>query len=70
MNSIQMLSEKRTCLMGIAMLFIMLFHQSWIWGTNPIYLPFIFFHIYGNWGVDIFFFVSGFGLFFSLKKNQ
>ena len=43
MNSIQMLSEKRTCLMGIAMLFIMLFHQSWIWGTNPIYLPFIFF---------------------------
>ena len=58
----QDISEKRTLLMGVAMLSIMLFHQGWIWGWNPF---FAFFHFYGNWGVDIFFFVSGFGLYYS-----
>lgn len=63
----QLLSDKRAYLMGIAMLSIMLFHQSWIVDRNPF---FSFFHIYGNWGVDLFFFVSGFGLYYSLKKNN
>ena len=54
--------------MGIAMLSIMLFHQGWIWGK--FHVLFFFFHLYGNWGVDIFFFVSGFGLYNSLKKDE
>ena len=62
----QEISKNRTSLMGVSMLSIMLFHQSWIWGWNPF---FAFFHFFGNWGVDIFFFVSGFGLFYSLKKD-
>lgn len=62
----QEISKNRTFLMGVSMLSIMLFHQSWIWGWNPF---FAFFHFFGNWGVDIFFFVSGFGLFYSLKKD-
>lgn len=63
----QRLSSNRTFLMGMAILSIMLFHQSWIYGWNPI---FAFFHFYGNWGVDVFFFVSGFGLYHSLKKDD
>ena len=62
----QVISENRTLLMGVAMFSILLFHQGWIWGWNPF---FAFFHFYGNWGVDIFFFVSGFGLYYSLKKD-
>lgn len=62
----QEISNNRSFLMGIAMLSIMLFHQGWIWGWNPF---FAFFHFFGNWGVDIFFFVSGFGLYYSLNKD-
>lgn len=62
----QEISNNRSFLMGIAMLSIMLFHQGWIWGWNPF---FAFFHFFGNWGVDIFFFVSGFGLYYSLDKD-
>ncbi len=61
------ISKNRALLMGIAILSIMLFHQSWIWGYNPV---FAFFHFYGNWGVDMFFFLSGFGLYYSLKKDE
>lgn len=63
----QEISNNRSFLMGIAMLSIMLFHQGWIWGWNPF---FAFFHFFGNWGVDIFFFVSGFGLYYSLDKDD
>lgn len=59
------ISEFRTHLMGVAMIFIMLFHQYWI--SFP---PFSAFHIWGHYGVDIFLFVSGFGLAFSLEKNS
>ena len=62
----QEISNNRSFLMGIAMLSIMLFHQGWIYGWNPF---FAFFHFFGNWGVDIFFFVSGFGLYYSLSKD-
>lgn len=63
----QRISANRAYLMGIAILSIMLFHQAWIYGWNPV---FAFFHFYGNWGVDIFFLVSGFGLYYSLKKDN
>lgn len=62
----QEISNNRSFLMGIAMLSIMLFHQGWIYGWNPF---FAFFHFFGNWGVDIFFFVSGFGCYYSLNKD-
>ena len=46
------------------MISIMLFHQQWI--SWP---PFNAFHLWGHYGVDVFLFVSGFGLAFSLNKN-
>lgn len=45
--------------MGIAMVMVILFHCG--------YFPFDYF---GYWGVDIFLFVSGFGIYFSLSKNE
>jgi peptidoglycan/LPS O-acetylase OafA/YrhL len=57
------LSRYRGELMGIAMLFIILFH---------VYLPrqhaFFGLHRLGNVGVDIFFFLSGIGLWYSWTK--
>lgn len=47
------------------MLSIMLFHQGWLHS----YL-FKFFGFVGHFGVDMFFFVSGFGIVYSLKKND
>ena len=54
--------------MGLSILSIMLFHQGWIAGKWI--FPFNIIHLFGNYGVDIFFFVSGFGLVFSLSKNN
>ena len=51
--------------MGVSIISIMLFHQQWI--SIP---PFNAFHIWGHYGVDIFLFVSGFGLGFSLQKHS
>lgn len=51
--------------MGIAMLAILLFHQKFIRG-NPIL---DFFNNYGHWGVQIFIFVSGFGIWYALNKS-
>ena len=57
------LSRYRGELMGIAMLFIILFH---------VYLPrqhaFFGLHRLGNVGVDMFFFLSGIGLWYSWSK--
>lgn len=60
---VSLLSRYRTYIMGVAMICIMLFHQGWI--TQPLGL----FQLYGCHGVDIFFFVSGFGVYFSLQKH-
>ena len=57
-------SDYRTAIMGIAMLCIMLFHQYF---TSVV--PFNIFHNFGNWGVDVFVFLSGMGLVRSLEKN-
>lgn len=56
-------SEYRTEIMGIAMLSVMLFHQCF---TRVV--PLNIFHNIGNWGVDVFLFLSGMGLVRSLEK--
>jgi peptidoglycan/LPS O-acetylase OafA/YrhL len=57
-------SEYRTAIMGLAMLSVMLFHQYF---TSVV--PFNAFHNFGNWGVDVFLFLSGMGLVRSLERN-
>ena len=60
------ISKNRTAIMGIAMISVMLVHQLFFYGN-----PFVdFFHLYGLWGVDVFLFVSGFGMVHSLRKNS
>lgn len=62
----EIISKNRTAIMGFAMMSIMLFHQPFFYGN-----PFVdFFHLYGFWGVEVFLFVSGFGIVHSLKKNS
>lgn len=61
------ISEYRTFMMGIAILWIMLFHTT---GIFEVSLPIRIFQKSGNMGVDIFFFVSSYGLYYSMKKNQ
>lgn len=56
---VQLISSNRLYMMGIAMLSIMLFHL----GVPP-------FSWCGYWGVDIFLFVSGFGIHYSLTKDD
>lgn len=58
------LSRYRSELMGVAIIFIMLFHQ-------PLERESIFFGLYrmGNIGVEMFLFLSGIGLWFSWMKN-
>lgn len=57
-------SQYRSAIMGMSMLAIMLLHQCF---TNVV--PLNFFHVFGNWGVDVFLFLSGMGLVNSLEKN-
>ena len=52
-------------LMGLAMIAILLFHQEFIKG-NPIL---DLFNHFGHWGVQIFLFVSGFGIYYALTKS-
>lgn len=61
---VTLLSKHRTYIMGLAMICIMLFHQGWV--TQPMG----FFQLYGCHGVDLFFFVSGFGVYYSLQKHH
>lgn len=60
-----LLSKHRSSLMGIAIILVVLFHA-------PHIFPDTFFNLVqsqGNLGVDIFFLISGIGLFFSWTKN-
>ena len=59
----QSIKENRTCLMGIAMIFVLIYH-AFCWSYNPIG-PFNI----GYCGVDVFLFLSGFGLCLSYEKN-
>lgn len=62
----EIISKNRTAIMGFAMISIMLFHQPFFFRN-----PFVdFFHLFGYWGVEVFLFVSGFGVVYSLKKNS
>ena len=64
-----LLSDYRTELMGIAALMVILCH-SLMPPSIDYHSSFLkWFLIQGNRGVDIFFFVSGFGLFISLDKH-
>lgn len=58
-------SKYRTAVMGLAMVSVMLFHQYF---TSVV--PFNAFHNFGNWGVDVFLFLSGMGLVRSLETNS
>lgn len=58
------ISENRIIAMGIALVCILFTHQWFLEG------PFFdVMHNYGHWGVDIFMFISGFGIAHSLNKN-
>lgn len=61
------LSAKRSIIMGIAMLWIVFFHSSISTDNMPIlhYLKQM-----GDIGVDIFLFVSGIGIYYSLQKHE
>lgn len=58
------LRNHRSFLMGLAMLSVMLYHQRWFSG-----LLFDYFNRLGLLGVDIFLFISGWGIYQSLSKN-
>ena len=62
----EIISKNRTGIMGFAMISIMLFHQSFIY-NNPIVHVY---HLMGYWGVEVFLFLSGMGIVYSLKKNS
>ena len=61
----QLIKKYRSALMGIAMIWILLFHTSW----NMIE-PFYTVIHKGYGGVDIFLFLSGFGIYYSLEKKR
>jgi len=58
-----MLSEQRSAIMGIAMIWVVLYHYQL---QGPLAAPFRL----GFTGVDLFMFVSGLGLYFSLSKDD
>ncbi len=66
MNSVtNVLKQHRIFLMGCAMLSIILYHQPWCkFGV------FKFFDLTGELGVEVFLFVSGWGIYHSLCKNN
>lgn len=57
--------KERSFVMGIAMVLVMLFHQSL--AEDAVFAPF---RVLGDRGVDIFFFISGMGIYASLTKNS
>ena len=66
MELCEITTHHRSQIMGFAMLSIMIFHQCFI---NNIFVNNTF-GLYGNYGVDVFLFVSGFGCSFSLDNHN
>ena len=62
------LSTYRTQMMGIATLMIIICHSCASKVIMPSFLAYLF--RFGNIGVDIFLFLSGIGLYYSLSKNN
>ena len=59
-------SSYRTFLMGISILWVILFHTIWyLWFPKVIEI----FQMSGNYGVDIFIFVSVYGLYHSMQNK-
>lgn len=68
MEFVDRVSEKRGTLMALAIMFVVVYHyKCWI-GGFPWYIGSIL--KFGYIGVDIFFFLSGFGLACSFQKNN
>lgn len=65
-NYIKLLSRHRSAIMGFAILWVMAFHLPASFG----FLPFDLIKMIGYGGVDIFLFLSGFGLYFSCSKDS
>ena len=63
MNAI--ISQYRLAIMGISMIFVILFHQGFVSGIIP-----SFFHKIGYLGVDAFLFISGFGIYFLMSEYK
>ena len=62
------LSSYRACLMGVATIMILCCHASvWCTGLPSIIRSFL---VLGNLGVDIFLFLSGYGLYLSLEHSN
>lgn len=68
MNTYNCIGKHRTELMGFAMIVIMFFHMNFSVPSQFGILSFIKQTGYG--GVDIFLFLSGYGIYHSLKKNS
>ena len=65
------LSESRGFLMGLGILWVAFFHYNMVFrSANPVVAIWNQFVTYGFFGVDIFLFLSGYGLCFSFQKNQ
>lgn len=64
MNPAQLISQGRSMALGFATLCILLFHQRFI-PDSRLLMPFSY---YGAWGVEIFLFLSGFGIYYSLSN--
>ena len=64
---LEKLSQKRTQLMGLATLMIIICHASASHVLMPRWMSKLM--DLGNYGVDIFLFLSGVGLFYSLSKK-
>ena len=63
---LRILSKHRSAIMGLAILWVMLFHIPYSFG----FVPFDLIKGVGYGGVDIFLFLSGFGLYFSCSKDE
>lgn len=61
----EIMNNHRWFIMGLAMISVVMFHQPWFtWGV------FDFFHHVGFYGVEVFLFVSGWGIYHSLSRNS
>lgn len=67
--NLELISKNRSSIYGITMLWIMLFHSSFTF-RKPWMLPLSIVKNVGNCGVDVFLFVSGISLYFSLSKKN
>ena len=64
------ISRNKGFLMAFAVLWMVMFHTDFTFSGKAVYLPFQYlFKFVGYGSVDIFMFLSGFGLFCSLSRN-